>query len=83
MLAAGVSVLHGPSTRTVAFQDLLLHEVLLIRHREIVDVSRGTQSLSLITFLDMNENLLNVVLLALEDMFVSPDEIKIKVTLHW
>ena len=83
MLAAGVSVLHGPSTRTVAFQDLQLHEVLLIRHREIVDVSRGTQSLSLITFLDMNENLLNVVLLALEDMFVSPDEIKIKVTLHW
>jgi len=83
MLAAGVNVLLGPSTRSVAFQDLLLHEVLLMRHREIVDLSRGMQSLSLITVLKMNESLLNVVFPALEDMAVSPDEIKSKVTLHW
>lgn len=83
MLAAGVNVLLGPSTRTVAFQDLLSHEVLLMRHREIVDISRGMQSLSLITFLKLNESLLNVVFPALEDMSVSPDEIKSKVKLHW
>lgn len=83
MLAAGVNVLLGPSTRTVAFQDLLLHEVLLMRHREIVDISRGMQSLSLITVLKTNESLLNVVFPALEDMSVSPDAIKSKVTLHW
>lgn len=70
-------------TRTVTLQDLLLHEVLLTRQREIVDISRGMQSLSLITFLKMNESLLNMVFPALEDMSVSPDEIKSKVTLHW
>ena len=83
MLAAGVNVLLGPSTRTVAFQDLLLHEVLLMRQREVVDISRGMQSLSLITLLKMNESLLNVVFPALEDMSVSLGELKSKVTLHW
>ena len=83
MLAAGVNVLLGSATRTIAFQDLLLHEVLLMRHQEIVEISKGMQSLSLITLLKMNESLLNVAFPSLDDMSVSPGEIKTKVTLYW
>ena len=58
MLGAGVYVPLGSATRTNAFQDFLLHEVLLMRHQEIVDLSKGMQSLSLITLRKINESLL-------------------------
>lgn len=83
MLASGVNMLLSPDTKSVAYQDLLLHEVLLMRHHEVADIAKGMQSLTLTSYLKMNDGLLAMVFPSLADMCVTPEEMKTKVRLHW